>query len=172
MFIVRAAWSDAAGTCVVVGSDPSLLNVLYFYSKLECPPSTNPTIMLLILTPAMGFDFVILVCTFLALSTKHTARTDLWKLLFTDGLVYFLVTFSANCIPAVSITSFLCQGNDENTLFPVQVLNVLNLNSEFVSSESAYSDCLMPALFQLSWTCKFCFAFQIHIVHPKVSNFF
>lgn len=41
MFIVRAAWSDAAGTCVVVGSDPSLLNVLYFYSKLEVP--TGPS---------------------------------------------------------------------------------------------------------------------------------
>lgn len=65
----------------------------------------------------MGFDFVILVCTFLALSTKHTARTDLWKLLFTDGLVYFLVTFSANCIPAVSTTPLLWEGNDENTLF-------------------------------------------------------
>lgn len=156
MFIVRAAWSDVAGTCVVVGSDPSLLNVLYFYSKLECPPyPINPIIiMLLILMPAMGFDFVILVCTFLALSTKHTARTDLWKLLFTDGLVYFLVTFSANCIPAVSITSLLWEGNDENTLHyfysSVQVLNVLNLNSEFVSSESAYSDCLIPPLFQLS----------------------
>ncbi|KAE9399036.1 hypothetical protein BT96DRAFT_821154 [Gymnopus androsaceus JB14] len=82
MFIVRAAWSDSAGACVVISTDPSLLNVLYFYT--------------------MGFDFVILVYTFLALITKHTARTDLWKLLFHDGLVYFLVTFTANCIPAVS----------------------------------------------------------------------
>ncbi len=49
----------------------------------------------------MGFDFVILCFTAVALISKHTARTDLWKLLFNDGLVYFVVTFSCNCIPAV-----------------------------------------------------------------------
>jgi hypothetical protein len=50
---------------------------------------------------AMGFDLVILIFTALALMRHHTARTDLWKLLFHDGLVYFLVSFSMNCIPAV-----------------------------------------------------------------------
>jgi len=40
---------------------------------------------------------------------RHSARTDLWRLLFTDGLCYFVVTFSMNCVPAV--------------------LNLLNLNS-------------------------------------------
>ncbi|KAJ4472271.1 hypothetical protein J3R30DRAFT_3524185 [Lentinula aciculospora] len=81
MFIVRADWSDAAQNCVVTSTEPSLLNVTFFFT--------------------MGFDFVILVYTYVALVTKHTARTDLWKLLFHDGLVYFLVTFTANCIPAV-----------------------------------------------------------------------
>ncbi|KAK1227929.1 hypothetical protein PQX77_009068 [Marasmius sp. AFHP31] len=33
--------------------------------------------------------------------TRHDVRTDLWKLLFQDGLVYFLVTFTANCFPTV-----------------------------------------------------------------------
>ena len=51
----------------------------------------------------MGFDFIILVFTAVALLKKHSARTDLWKLLFQDGLVYFLVSFSTNCIPAVSL---------------------------------------------------------------------
>ncbi|KAL0580760.1 hypothetical protein V5O48_001225 [Marasmius crinis-equi] len=49
----------------------------------------------------MGFDFVILIYTTIALITRHNARTDLWKLLFQDGLVYFLVTFTANCFPVV-----------------------------------------------------------------------
>ncbi|KAK7470872.1 hypothetical protein VKT23_002288 [Stygiomarasmius scandens] len=89
MFIVRAQWDDSQKTCVVVSTSPSLLNVTFFFT--------------------MGFDFVILVYTFVALTKKHTIRTDLWKLLFRDGLIYFLVTFSANCIPAV--------------------LNVLNLNT-------------------------------------------
>jgi hypothetical protein len=57
----------------------------------------------------MGFDFIILVCTAVALLSKHSARTDLWKLLFNDGLGYFIISFSTNCIPAV--------------------LNILNLNS-------------------------------------------
>ena len=49
----------------------------------------------------MGFDFIILIFTAVALLARHSARTDLWKLLFQDGLVYFLVSFSTNCIPAV-----------------------------------------------------------------------
>ncbi|KAJ3981861.1 hypothetical protein F5890DRAFT_1533003 [Lentinula detonsa] len=81
MFIVRAEWSDSARSCIVTSTEPSLLNVTFFFT--------------------MGFDLVILVYTYIALVTKHTARTDLWKLLFHDGLVYFLVTFTANCIPAV-----------------------------------------------------------------------
>jgi hypothetical protein len=50
----------------------------------------------------MAFDFIILVFSAVALLDRHTARTDLWKLLFHDGLVYFLISFSMNCIPAVS----------------------------------------------------------------------
>ncbi|KAF5393982.1 hypothetical protein D9757_000207 [Collybiopsis confluens] len=81
MFIVQASWSDTQETCVVTSTSPGLLNVTFFFT--------------------MAFDFTILVYTFIALITKHTARTDLWKLLFQDGLVYFVVTFTANCIPAV-----------------------------------------------------------------------
>ncbi|PBL02297.1 hypothetical protein ARMGADRAFT_249340 [Armillaria gallica] len=89
MFIVHAAWEETAGACVVVQTSPGILNVTFFFT--------------------MGFDFVILCFTAFALISKHTARTDLWKLLFNDGLVYFVVTFSCNCIPAV--------------------LNILNLNT-------------------------------------------
>ncbi|KAG7448994.1 uncharacterized protein BT62DRAFT_888496 [Guyanagaster necrorhizus] len=92
MFIVHAAWEETASACVVVQTSPGILNVTFFFT--------------------MGFDFVILCFTAVALISKHTARTDLWKLLFNDGLVYFLVTFSCNCIPAV--------------------LNILNLNSKIL----------------------------------------
>ncbi|KAJ6516086.1 hypothetical protein C8R45DRAFT_958749 [Mycena sanguinolenta] len=89
MFIVKAAWDPKLNTCVVVSTSPSLLNVTFFFT--------------------MGFDFVILAVTATALMARHSARTDLWRLLFTDGLSYFVISFSMNCIPAV--------------------LNLLNLNS-------------------------------------------
>ncbi|KAF8665804.1 hypothetical protein AX16_000248 [Volvariella volvacea WC 439] len=89
MFIVIAEWDDTVGTCVVVATNPSWLNTTFFFT--------------------MGFDFIILMFTAIALLSKHSARTDLWRLLFHDGLVYFLVSFTCNCIPAV--------------------LNVLDLNS-------------------------------------------
>ncbi|GLB33590.1 hypothetical protein LshimejAT787_0104740 [Lyophyllum shimeji] len=89
MFIVKAAWDDEMGGCVLTSTSPSLLNITFFFT--------------------MGFDLIILIFTAIALLKKHSARTDLWKLLFHDGLVYFLISFSTNCIPAV--------------------LNVLNLNA-------------------------------------------
>jgi hypothetical protein len=52
---------------------------------------------------AMAFDFLILVFTAIALLSRHSTRTDLWRLLFQDGLVYFLISFSTNCVPAVRI---------------------------------------------------------------------
>ena len=55
----------------------------------------------------MGFDLIILLFTMFALMGKHSARTDLWKLLFTDGLVYFVVTFTTNSLPAVSLHPIL-----------------------------------------------------------------
>ncbi|KXN87874.1 hypothetical protein AN958_07883 [Leucoagaricus sp. SymC.cos] len=88
MFIVVAEWSSEAQACVVTQTSPSLLNTTFFFT--------------------MGFDLIILLFSAAALFRKHTAHTDLWKLLFHDGLVYFLISFTMNCIPAV--------------------LNVLNLN--------------------------------------------
>ncbi|KJA24497.1 hypothetical protein HYPSUDRAFT_136022, partial [Hypholoma sublateritium FD-334 SS-4] len=90
MFIVVSQWEPSARACVVVQTNPSILNTTFFFT--------------------MGFDFIILIFTAVALLSRHSARTDLWKLLFQDGLVYFLASFSTNCIPAV--------------------LNVLNLNSK------------------------------------------
>jgi len=81
MFNVKADWSEEAKACIVTAANPMLLNATFFFT--------------------MGFDFIILAYTAVALFMKHSARTDLWKLLFQDGLGYFLITFTCNCIPAV-----------------------------------------------------------------------
>ncbi|KAJ8086373.1 hypothetical protein PM082_005196 [Marasmius tenuissimus] len=81
MFMLRVQWDDNARGCVVTYTNHTLNNLTFCYT--------------------MGFDFVILVYTTIALTTRHNVRTDLWKLLFQDGLVYFLVTFTANCFPTV-----------------------------------------------------------------------
>ncbi|KAF8226507.1 hypothetical protein L208DRAFT_1425050 [Tricholoma matsutake] len=82
MFIVTAVWEDHTLGCVITGTNPSLLNTTFFFT--------------------IGFDFIIFVFTAVVLLKKHSAsaQTDLWKLLFQDGLIYFLVSFSMNCIPA------------------------------------------------------------------------
>ncbi|KAL1727190.1 hypothetical protein EV714DRAFT_286661 [Schizophyllum commune] len=81
MFIVESTWNAEISACYVTQTNPGLLNVTFFYT--------------------IAFDFTVLIFTTVALTYKHSARTDLWKLLFQDGLVYFLLTFSSNCIPAV-----------------------------------------------------------------------
>ncbi|EGO27378.1 hypothetical protein SERLADRAFT_460679 [Serpula lacrymans var. lacrymans S7.9] len=91
MFIVKAVWSDVAGACIVDSTNHLLLNINFFYT--------------------MGFDFVILVFTAVALGNQYKrSASGLSVLLFQDGLVYFLVSFSCNTVPAV--------------------LNILNLNVE------------------------------------------
>ncbi|KZW03904.1 hypothetical protein EXIGLDRAFT_663273 [Exidia glandulosa HHB12029] len=76
---VRATWVPAANTCVVTGNSPTMLNIVYFYT--------------------MSFDFVILCTTCMGL-LMSSSRSSLWQLLFRDGIVYFLVTFCSNLVPA------------------------------------------------------------------------
>ncbi|KAJ7638628.1 hypothetical protein FB45DRAFT_903396, partial [Roridomyces roridus] len=94
MFVLHAMYDNHLRMCVVASTDSSLLNMTFFFT--------------------MGFDFIIMCTTAVALLGRHSARTDLWKLLFTDGLVYFVVTFSMNCVPAV--------------------LNLLNLNCTSIAA--------------------------------------
>ncbi|KAF7301442.1 hypothetical protein MIND_00709500 [Mycena indigotica] len=97
MFVIHAVWDGSA--CIVASTNPTLLKCTFFYT--------------------MGFDFgeavplyeydaliavgiaVITCTTAVSLMSRHSERTDLWRLLFTDGLVYFVLTFSMNSIPAV-----------------------------------------------------------------------
>ncbi|EAU84579.2 hypothetical protein CC1G_00098 [Coprinopsis cinerea okayama7 len=89
MFVVIAQWDDDSQSCVVTQTSPLFLNITFFFT--------------------MGFDFMILLFTTMALLGRNSPKTGLWKMLFHDGLVYFLISFTMNCIPAV--------------------LNILNLNT-------------------------------------------
>ncbi|KAH9844029.1 uncharacterized protein C8Q71DRAFT_696729 [Rhodofomes roseus] len=86
MFLLNAQYSSAEGECVLVSSNHVFLNVTFFMT--------------------MGFDLTILVFTVAAL-VRHKARSDLWSLLFTDGLVYFLTAFCFNALPAVSLLTLI-----------------------------------------------------------------
>ncbi|KAF8164973.1 hypothetical protein B0H34DRAFT_648175 [Crassisporium funariophilum] len=99
MFIVVSEWEPAVKSCVVVQTNPSMLNTTFFFT--------------------MGFDFIILLFTAVALLARHSARTDLWKLLFQDGLVYFLVSFSTNCIPAVQAFLLSRRSVNDTDILPV-----------------------------------------------------
>jgi len=83
MFVVRAVWNEAASGCVIVRIDNKFLQTTFFST--------------------MAFDFIILSLTSVALYrfSYSGVRSDLWNLLFRDGLVYFLVTFSFNAVPAI-----------------------------------------------------------------------
>ena len=48
----------------------------------------------------MSFDLIVLVLTTIALM-KSPNRSSLWQLLFGQGLIYFLVAFIFNTIPAI-----------------------------------------------------------------------
>ncbi|KZV90910.1 hypothetical protein EXIGLDRAFT_616308 [Exidia glandulosa HHB12029] len=76
---VKADWSPEAGACLVTGTKPLFLNLLYFYT--------------------MSLDLVVLILTLLGLMLLN-ARSSIGKLLAADGVLYFAVAFAANIFPA------------------------------------------------------------------------
>jgi hypothetical protein len=82
---------------------------------------------------AMGVDATVLVLTIIALARKKL-HSHLWRLLFQDGLIYFCITFMCNAVPAVSppVASIepVAAADIVGHRWRVQILNVLNLNSE------------------------------------------
>lgn len=100
----------------------------------------------------MGFDFVILVFTIVALYFKHRTCSDLWHLLFRDGLLYFVVTFLCNALPAVSVFIDVFW---RYTYRFAQVFNVLQLNGT-------------PSVLCAADTCWLCY----HSHHEYVSMMF
>ncbi len=134
MFIVDAKWDTTQGACVVNSAKHVFLNVGFFTSTchfdvlLRCRVYDCSNLGRNV---AMGVDFVTLCFTMFALLRKHHAKSQLWNLLFRDGLVYFVITFACNAAPAVrNAISILIIASGLDGYSETQVLNVLNLNGE------------------------------------------
>ena len=52
--------------------------------------------------PAMGFNLVILIFHIVGLMRRDHGAS-VWELLFKDGIVCYLIAFSCNALPAVSL---------------------------------------------------------------------
>jgi len=79
---VRAEWNPTASVCVVTGTTTTLLRLVYGYT--------------------MAFDLVVLVMSVAGLlRAGGTQGSDLWKLLFRDGIAYFVVAFVGNAVASV-----------------------------------------------------------------------
>ncbi|KAF8609520.1 hypothetical protein BDV93DRAFT_602180 [Ceratobasidium sp. AG-I] len=80
---VRADWNATASVCVVTGTTTTLLRLVYGYT--------------------MAFDLMVLVVSTAGLlrSGGSKGSSDLWKLLFRDGIAYFAVAFVGNAIASV-----------------------------------------------------------------------
>lgn len=65
--------------------------------------NTNNTLLAATFIYSMCFDFTVLVLTAvkLAMPTKRSDRSKLVKLIFGDGLIYFVVAFAANLLATV-----------------------------------------------------------------------
>jgi len=76
---VKSSWSPEAMTCIV-HTQPRLIKAMYVYTML--------------------FDLTVLALSVTGLLLSP-GRSTLWKLLFTDGMVYFIVSFTAYLFPVV-----------------------------------------------------------------------
>lgn len=77
---IHAIYSDAARSCVVTDTLPIFLDLIYVYT--------------------MAYDLIVLLMSSIGL-IRTSGRSDLWALLFQDGIVYFVVAFTANCVATV-----------------------------------------------------------------------
>ena len=97
MFLLDVSYNATEQTCVLQSSNHIFLNVTFFMSAYLI---YRESYALKSAVVAMGFDLTILAFT-LAYLMRHKARSSLWSLLFTDGLVYFITAFCFNALPAV-----------------------------------------------------------------------
>ncbi|KAH7887017.1 hypothetical protein F5I97DRAFT_2020529 [Phlebopus sp. FC_14] len=77
--LLQAAWID--GTCVITSTDNQILAASFIYS--------------------MAFDFVVLVLTGWKLAFPASGRSKLIKLIFGDGLIYFIIAFLSNMLATI-----------------------------------------------------------------------
>ncbi|KDQ09991.1 hypothetical protein BOTBODRAFT_36610 [Botryobasidium botryosum FD-172 SS1] len=77
--IVKSSWSPEAMACVVY-TKPEIIKAIYVYTML--------------------FDLTVLLLSIAGLLLSP-ARSGLWGLLFTDGVIYFIASFTAYLFPVV-----------------------------------------------------------------------
>lgn len=94
---VKSVWMPEVGACGVTGASSTVLNVIYFYSSFAL---LLYRVIWLMGCPAMSFDAIVLVLSVTGLLATN-ARSNIWNLLLRDGVLYFVVAFSANTVPAV-----------------------------------------------------------------------
>ncbi|KAI0650051.1 hypothetical protein C8Q79DRAFT_923463 [Trametes meyenii] len=80
MFIMTAQYDPASAACVVVKTNRLFLSVTFWAT--------------------MGFNLVLTVMHTIGLMQRDYGAS-LWEMLFEDGLIYYLVAFSVNALPAV-----------------------------------------------------------------------
>ena len=82
--LLKAEWIPGQG-CVITDTDNTLLAATFIYS--------------------MCFDFTVLVLTAVKLSIpgKRSESSQLVKLIFGDGLIFFIIAFLSNLIATVCI---------------------------------------------------------------------
>lgn len=81
--LLKAEWID--GQCQITSTNNTILAASFIYS--------------------MCFDFTILVLTAVKLSLprRNSESSQLVKLIFGDGLIFFIIAFLSNLIATVSI---------------------------------------------------------------------
>ncbi|CAE6449931.1 unnamed protein product [Rhizoctonia solani] len=103
---VRSVWNTQASVCVVTGTTTTLLRLIYGYT--------------------MAFDLsVLVVSTAGLLRSGGWQGSDLWKLLFRDGIVYFLVAFVGNAVAAVFTILHLNAAMDIMFTVPAAVFSTI-----------------------------------------------
>ncbi|OCH94261.1 hypothetical protein OBBRIDRAFT_723213 [Obba rivulosa] len=120
MFLIHAEYDSASSGCIVTYTNHIFLNVTFFTT--------------------MGFDAVILVLN-VAVLMGHRTHSDLWRLLIKDGLVYFIITFCLNALPAVrdrllNVVALLIHGYDDRSSIAIAACRAVIRLQTFTHSDA------------------------------------
>lgn len=113
---LSAHWDTTLEVCVLVGVDRPWILALYTYSTPDQSPTNDRGLTSRV---AMILDFFILCACIAGLartrpSSEHkslgswvaglarfSGQDGLWNLLYSDGVMYFLIAFVANLVPVI-----------------------------------------------------------------------
>ena len=101
----RGSWSDVSRVCQTSNGISGLTGaIIFMYGALclYCYPIARHkmTCQILMLNIAMLFDLLVLALTTIRL-LKYPGQSSLWRLLFRQGIVYFLIAFTAYLVPTI-----------------------------------------------------------------------